>query len=264
MYIKAEGKHEKIWKTVLYVYKALLQATACVLAFRTRKVHIKVLNDAKYIAAIIYTTSFFLALSIIGVFLLTQYQNAFAAVFSTCLLIVFTLVLVLLFVPKMVILYKDPKGENIFERNNTMSQLSMKGSVMELDRERTLEKKVRDLEMRLGKYEMVESTSPPCCDTLHSSINGSRNQLYTVVHPATDTLNTTQLVKGSCDDLELSVSSSNSPCDGEIRKAALENEHFQNECADTVKKVKVSFSSDELQSATVATNNDEQQQHHDT
>ena len=55
----------------------------------------------------------------------------------------------------MVILYKDPKGENIFERNNTLSQLSaVKGSFIELDKERMLERRVRDLEMRLGKYEV--------------------------------------------------------------------------------------------------------------
>ena len=55
----------------------------------------------------------------------------------------------------MVILYKDPKGENIFERTNTLSQLSaMKGSVIELDRERMLEKRVQDLERRLRKYEV--------------------------------------------------------------------------------------------------------------
>ena len=100
IYIKAEGKYEKVWKTVLYVYKALLQATACILAFWTRKVHIKVLNDAKYITAIIYTTSILLAISVIGVFMLSQYPNAFAAVFSTCLLIVSTLILALLFIPK--------------------------------------------------------------------------------------------------------------------------------------------------------------------
>eukprot|EP00731_Ephydatia_muelleri_P031741 Em0023g248a len=249
MYIKAEGKHEKVWKIVIYVYKALLQATACILAFRTRKVHIKVLNDAKYITAIIYTTSILLAISIVGVLTLKQYPNTFAAVFSTCLLIVCTLVLALLFIPKMVILYKDPKGENIFERTNTLSQLSaMKGSVIELDRERMLEKRVQDLERRLRKYEAVEPMSP--CDTLHSSVNGSRIHLNVVVHPTADTMNT-KPVESPCNDLELSGSSSNSPCDGEIKKTALENGHFESECGDTIKKMKVSFSEDESLSVTI-------------
>lgn len=88
------------------------------------------------------------------------------------------------------------------------------------------------------------------CDTLHSSVNGSRIHLNVVVHPTADTMNT-KPVESPCNDLELSGSSSNSPCDGEIKKTALENGHFESECGDTIKKMKVSFSEDESLSVTI-------------
>ena len=49
----------------------------------------------------------------------------------------------------MVILYKDPKGEKIFERTHSLSQ----ATAMNCDVD-DLEKHCKELEGRLGKYEV--------------------------------------------------------------------------------------------------------------
>lgn len=100
-YVEIRGNKEKIWKTLLYVFKALVQGIAFGLAIATRKVHIRVLNDAKEISAIIYTTTVLLLISVVGLFVLSgKYLNAFAGVFSMCLMIVCYVVLSFLFIPK--------------------------------------------------------------------------------------------------------------------------------------------------------------------
>ena len=107
----------------------------------------------------------------------------------------------------------------------------------------------------LVAMKVVESMSP-CCDTLtlQNSISGSKVQLNTLVHPTTDIMKL-KPVKSSCEDLELSGSSCNSPSDGDIRKTALEGGHFDSECSETVKKMKVSFSESEMQSVAVTVDN---------
>ena len=85
---------------VLYGYKGLLQVIALILAFRTRKVKVKGLDDSKYIAAAIYITSIVLAVIIVTTYTLTDYVNAFPAVGGAGFLLGTTIILVLVFVPK--------------------------------------------------------------------------------------------------------------------------------------------------------------------
>ena len=95
-----EGKRDTIWIAVILFYLVATQLVAVYLAFRTRKVKIKALNDAKYLALIIYTSTVIITVMIIGVVALGSFLNADAAVFSACILVFTTLVLGLLFVPK--------------------------------------------------------------------------------------------------------------------------------------------------------------------
>ena len=53
----------------------------------------------------------------------------------------------------MVILYKDPKGEKIFERTHSVSQMTATNCNFD-----DLERHCKELESRLGKYEV--SLSP--------------------------------------------------------------------------------------------------------
>ena len=60
---------------VLYGYKGLLQVFALLLAFSTRKVKVKGLNDSKYIAAAIYVTSIVLAVTIVSTYTLMDHVS---------------------------------------------------------------------------------------------------------------------------------------------------------------------------------------------
>ena len=89
-----------IFLGILYGYKMVLQVIALVLAFSTRKVKVKGLDDAKYIAAAIYVTSIVLAVILVATYSLNEFVNAFPALFCTGFLIGTTVILGLVFVPK--------------------------------------------------------------------------------------------------------------------------------------------------------------------
>ena len=89
-----------IFLGVLYGYKMVLQVIALVLAFATRKVKVKGLDDSKYIAAATYVASIVLAVIIVATYSLREFVNAFPALFCTGFLIGTTVILGLVFVPK--------------------------------------------------------------------------------------------------------------------------------------------------------------------
>ncbi len=73
------------------------------MAFHTRKIKIKVLNDSKEITAIIYINSIILVSLVITEFGLRAYNDAYAAVFGLALLIEATLFIGIVFIPKVCI-----------------------------------------------------------------------------------------------------------------------------------------------------------------
>jgi len=90
-----------IWVIVSFAYKLLLQVVAIYFAFKTRKVKIKPLNDSKQIAAIIYITSLILVASVGAGFALGHlYLNVFAAVLGGGRMVIATIILALIFIPK--------------------------------------------------------------------------------------------------------------------------------------------------------------------
>lgn len=70
------------------------------LAFQTRKVKFPGLNDSIFVAAIIYTSSLVLVILIANAFILSNYLNAFGAIFTVGIMILTTVFLALTFVPK--------------------------------------------------------------------------------------------------------------------------------------------------------------------
>ena len=91
-----------IWHGVLFGYKALIQVVAILLAFGTRKVKVKGLDDSKYIAAIIYVTSICLVVVIISFMTLQDKVNTVAAIYSFGFWCGATTILLLVFVPKVI------------------------------------------------------------------------------------------------------------------------------------------------------------------
>ena len=95
-----ESDGQDILYAVLYGYKGLLTVIALVLAFRTRKVKVKGLDDSKYIAASIYVTSIVLAVVIVSTYTLMDFVNVYPAVVGMGLLLGTTTILALVFIPR--------------------------------------------------------------------------------------------------------------------------------------------------------------------
>ena len=94
------SKSRDLFLGVLLGYKMLLQVIAILLAFTTRKVKVKGLDDAKYIAAATYVTSIAWSVTIVSTYSLNEFVNGFAALFCTGFFIGTTFILALIFVPK--------------------------------------------------------------------------------------------------------------------------------------------------------------------
>lgn len=77
-----------------------LHIIALILAIQTRKVRIKILNDSKEVAAIIYITSIVLAELVIVSFSLTNFQNIYETLYCGGLIVAATVVLAVIFIPK--------------------------------------------------------------------------------------------------------------------------------------------------------------------
>ncbi len=86
--------------TILYGTIAVLQVCALFMAVKTRKVQIKGLNDAKYIAAIVYLASLGSLIQLIGIFTLRNRVNTFPAVVVTSAVLVTMIMQGLIFIPK--------------------------------------------------------------------------------------------------------------------------------------------------------------------
>ena len=74
-------------------------------AIQTRKVKVKVLNDAKWVAAIIYSSSLCVIVIILSKFTLTGFLNTETSLMNTAVVLATTLILTLAFVPKVLFLY---------------------------------------------------------------------------------------------------------------------------------------------------------------
>lgn len=134
---------------VVFVYLGLLQLIGIILAIQTRKVKVKVLNDSKYIAALVYISSIVIVIIAIIRFTLTGYINVAEVFYSGGLILATTAFLCLTFIPKMVSLYKDPLGEKIFSHHSSTIEVGRSGALSirkKADRVLELEVKVRELE----------------------------------------------------------------------------------------------------------------------
>ena len=85
---------------VLSAQQCFLHAIALILAFRTRKVKVKGLDDSKYVVASVYMTSCVLAATIITIFSLTPFVNIYPVVIGAGHYITTITILILVFIPK--------------------------------------------------------------------------------------------------------------------------------------------------------------------
>ena len=88
------------WRIFIFTYLAILQIIGMLLAFQTRKVKFKGLNDSKFVAAIIYISSIVLVALALVTFALRTYINIGTGVFVAGILTLTTIFLALNFIPK--------------------------------------------------------------------------------------------------------------------------------------------------------------------
>ena len=85
---------------IIYGTVVILQICALFMAIKTRKVQIKGLNDAKYIAAIVYLASFGSLIQLIATFTLRNRVNTYPVVVATSVVLVTMIMQGLVFIPK--------------------------------------------------------------------------------------------------------------------------------------------------------------------
>lgn len=85
---------------VVYGCLAFLQICALYFAFQTRKVKVKGLNDAKCIAVTVYIVTIVLLISLVTSFALSNYVNIYAIINCTSVWICATVILGVMFIPK--------------------------------------------------------------------------------------------------------------------------------------------------------------------
>ena len=87
-------------RALIFAYLAVLQVIGIVLAFQTRKVKHQGLEDSKFVAAIIYASSLMLVVLVLNTFVLNTYLNISGTLQAIGVLVLTTMVLVFIFVPK--------------------------------------------------------------------------------------------------------------------------------------------------------------------
>ena len=88
------------WIIVTFLYLALLQVIGIILTVQTRKVKVKVLNDSKHIAALIYISSIVLVTRAVAVFAVNHLLNVAEVIFSGGIIVLGFAFLSLVFIPK--------------------------------------------------------------------------------------------------------------------------------------------------------------------
>lgn len=98
--VSVQSVENTTWTIVKYVYLGILQIVGIVLAIQTRKVRIKVLNDSKYIAALIYISSIVIIAKAVALFAVNHFINVREAIFSGGTIVSSTAFLSFVFIPK--------------------------------------------------------------------------------------------------------------------------------------------------------------------
>ena len=94
-----QSQSRSITLGVLYGYKMVPQVIALVCAFSIRKIKVKGLDDAKFIAFSVYITSLVTAIVIVITYTLDDYINYYASIFCSGFFIGTTVILGLVMIP---------------------------------------------------------------------------------------------------------------------------------------------------------------------
>ena len=91
---------QKIFVAILFGYKGVLQLIALLLAFRTRNINVKGLDDAKYIISTVYITTIGIVVIAMTFLVLREFLIVYIATISLTLFFATAVILGLVFIPK--------------------------------------------------------------------------------------------------------------------------------------------------------------------
>ncbi|KAL9973239.1 hypothetical protein ACROYT_G019663 [Oculina patagonica] len=117
------GPHFTAWIIVFYTFHSLLLIFGLFLAFETRKVSIPALNDSRLIGISVYNVVLLCAVGVPVSFFTKSHPTVSFSLICAVILFCTTLTLGILFVPKVIQIYKDPDG-NPLKRGTRASGLS--------------------------------------------------------------------------------------------------------------------------------------------
>ena len=89
-----------IFIAILFGYKGVLQLLSLLLAFRTRSIKVKGLDDPKFIVSTVYITTIGLVVITMATFVLRAYLNIYTAIVCIALFLSTVVILGLVFIPK--------------------------------------------------------------------------------------------------------------------------------------------------------------------
>ncbi|XP_072048302.1 gamma-aminobutyric acid type B receptor subunit 2-like [Amphiura filiformis] len=107
------------WLLALYIYKGLLLIFGAFLAWETRKVNIAALNDSKFIGISVYNVIILCTIGVTVSFLIGDDPEALYLFISGIIIFCNTVTLLVIFVPKIISVWKHPEGESISSMSTT-------------------------------------------------------------------------------------------------------------------------------------------------
>ncbi|XP_072047292.1 gamma-aminobutyric acid type B receptor subunit 2-like isoform X2 [Amphiura filiformis] len=101
------------WLLALYIYKGILLIFGAFLAWETRKVAIAALNDSKFIGISVYNVIILCTIGVTVSFLIGDDPKALYLFISGIIIFCNTVTLLVIFIPKILSVWKHPEGKSI-------------------------------------------------------------------------------------------------------------------------------------------------------
>jgi gamma-aminobutyric acid type B receptor len=146
------------------------------MAVQTRKVRIKILNDSKEVAAIIYITSIILIGVVIIMFSLSNFLNTQEALLNMGFILGSFVILAIIFIPKFVRVYKEVKG---IEQADLFTKVGVDNNGQIFARVEQ-QQKIADLESQLSKLKAEIDSNREFSEMKRISFDNSSIKLPTV------------------------------------------------------------------------------------
>ncbi|KAL3998361.1 7 transmembrane sweet-taste receptor of 3 GCPR family protein [Acanthocheilonema viteae] len=156
---RCRSDNSVIFEAIILGIKGLLMLLGCFLAWETRQVNVPALNDSKYIGMSVYSVVVTCLLGLPLVYILQDRVNEAHILGSLFIIFCTTLILCLVFVPKIVELLRNPKGTELrYRRGLVKSMLGRELQQTAQNNERENLQRLEEENILLHRY-LLQKTS---------------------------------------------------------------------------------------------------------